>query len=66
MTISRRAFLASASAFSIMQGLASAAGDKRIFAPNGGWVPGIYGLSPAQMWEVYAELYCYSSEMYAK
>ena len=37
-----------------------------IFAPNGGWVPGIYGLSPAQMWEVYSELYCYSSEMYAK
>ena len=36
MTISRRAFLASASAFSIMEGLASAAGDKRIFAPNGG------------------------------
>ncbi len=36
-----------------------------IFAPNGGWVPGIYGLSPAQMWEVYSELYCYSSEMYA-
>ena len=36
MTISRRAFLASASAFSIMEGLASAAADKRIFAPNGG------------------------------
>ena len=36
MTISRRAFLAGASAFSIMEGLASAAADKRIFAPNGG------------------------------
>ena len=36
MTISRRAFLASASAFSIMEGLASSAADKRIFAPNGG------------------------------
>ena len=37
MTISRRTFLAGASAFSIMVGLASSAADQRIFAPNGGW-----------------------------
>ena len=36
MTISRRTFLAGASAFSILEGLASAASNARIFAPNGG------------------------------
>jgi hypothetical protein len=36
MTISRRAFLASASAFSILEGLAAAATDKRLFSPTGG------------------------------
>ena len=36
MDISRRAFLASASTFAIMQGLADASADKRIFAPTGG------------------------------
>jgi len=36
MTISRRAFLASASAFSILEGLAAAASDQRIFSPTGG------------------------------
>ncbi|MCQ2406722.1 MAG: hypothetical protein MJ067_05875 [Oscillospiraceae bacterium] len=36
------------------------------FAPGGGWLAAIFGSDPEAMWDLSSELYCYSSEFYAK
>jgi hypothetical protein len=35
-----------------------------LFAPGGGFLPAVYGASPETLWNVYAEVYCYSRELY--
>jgi uroporphyrinogen-III decarboxylase len=36
-----------------------------LFAPGGGFLPAVYGLSPEALWNACAELYCYGREYYA-
>ena len=35
-----------------------------IFAPGGGFLPALRASSPETLWDAYAEIYCYSREMY--
>ena len=35
-----------------------------IFAPGGGFLPALRAPSPETLWDAYAEIYCYSREMY--
>ncbi len=35
-----------------------------IFAPGGGFLPALRAASPETLWDAYAEIYCYSREMY--
>ncbi|MCF0120825.1 MAG: hypothetical protein HUJ65_04220, partial [Oscillospiraceae bacterium] len=35
-----------------------------LYAPGGGYSPGVYGVSPRDMWIIASELYAYSREFY--